>query len=594
MCGIVGYLGKGNAKEVVLNGLYKLEYRGYDSAGMSVFNEKNQRFDMYKDVGRVAHLDSLVQSIDHSPIAIGHTRWATHGKVNQANAHPHFSASERFVVVHNGVIENYRELKARYLNGHHWVSETDTEVIVQLIERFSDELSVEEAVKKTVSLLHGSYALLVLDQDNPERLIAAKHKSPLLIGKSDEGIIIASDLVALAKYSQVYSPLEDESIVVINQAEITLWNRDYVQQELTFQPMDFEDDLTELGEYPHYMLKEIMEQPLVMRKIVDRYFHDDHIVIDEAILEGIRQADRLYVLAAGTSMHAGYIGKRLFENLTEKPLEVHIASEFAYHPPVLSAQPFFILISQSGETADLRACLSHLKKHHYPSLTITNVKTSTLAREATYALELFAGPEIAVASTKAYTAQIAVLAVLAAKVAHRDAGLRESISELAAKMEQYLTQYESVAELVKRVLTKQNAFYIGRGTDYFVSLEAALKLKEISYIQAEGFAAGELKHGTIALIEEGTPVIALNSEPHVALNTRSNLEEVKSRGAMAVTIATEAVAQEGDDIVLPNVDPLLVPIMMVLPTQLIAYYAALERGHDIDKPRNLAKSVTVE
>ncbi|MFW5841794.1 MAG: glutamine--fructose-6-phosphate transaminase (isomerizing) [Bacillota bacterium] len=593
MCGIVGYLGTQNAKEIILEGLYKLEYRGYDSAGMSLYNEKKHRFFNYKDKGRVEHLKALLDDVEDSHIGIGHTRWATHGKVNQLNAHPHVSSSERFLVVHNGVIENYKDLQRAYLKDGRLKSETDTEVIVELIEMFSHNFSAEDSVLKTLSLLKGSYALLVIDQDDPNRIIAAKNKSPLLVGKGKDGFVIASDLMAMAKYADDYKALDDYTMVVINHNAV-FYNLDGKTLDVTFDPMDFDEDLTELGEYQHYMLKEIMEQPLVMRKIMSHYLEDAAININQTILDDITAADHIYIIAAGTSMHAGFIGKSYLETLTDKPASVHIASEFAYHPPRFTKNPFFILISQSGETADLRACLVHIKTRNYNVLTITNVRTSTLAREANYYLEIYAGPEIAVASTKAYTAQLAVLMILAYSLSEKPFNLKKELSHLAIQMEAFLENYAHIYKLTQDYLTKRNAFYIGRGNDYYVALEAALKLKEISYIQAEGFAAGELKHGTIALIEEGTPVFALISDKKIAGNTRSNLYEVESRGANTLTITCESLKEDGDHIVLPDVTPLLMPLLMVLPTQLIAYYAALDRGLDIDKPRNLAKSVTVE
>ncbi len=594
MCGIVGYLGKEEAKDIVLNGLFKLEYRGYDSAGISLYNNKDKRFELFKDQGRVAHLESLAKTAGASNLAIGHTRWATHGKVNQINAHPHESRSKRFVVVHNGVIENYKSLRRDFLNGMTLDSETDTEVIVQMIDTFAQNMSAKAAIQKTLGLLKGSYALLILDNKHPDRLVAAKNKSPLLLGKSDNGFIVASDLVALAKYSQNFAPLDDYSVAVIEGNQVRFFNKDHAPQEVIFEPMDFDDDLAEMGPYPHFMLKEIMEQPLVVRTIINKYFEDERLVMKPEILAAMAQSDRVYILAAGTSMHAGFVGKSLFEKMTDMPVEVHIASEFAYHPPTLSKKPFFVLISQSGETADLRACLMHIKSLNHQVITITNVRTSTLAREANHFLEIFAGPEIAVASTKAYTAQLIVLTLLAYAYGKQTFDIRKALSELAHAMESYLTDYETIEMLAKTVLTKRNAFFIGRGVDYYVSLEAALKLKEISYLQAEGFAAGELKHGTIALIEEDTPVFGLISDKRIALNTRSNLDEVRSRGARTVTIAIESLSEDEDAIVLPDVHEYLRPAMMVIPTQLISYYAALQRGCDIDKPRNLAKSVTVE
>lgn len=593
MCGIVGFIGKSNAKDVVLNGLKRLEYRGYDSAGLSLFNQRYQVFDVFKDVGRV---DKLIESTKYSPasfLGLGHTRWATHGKVTKINSHPHYSQSRRFIIVHNGVIENYEQLKKQYLRQSVFLSETDTEVIAQLIETFSLTLNVENAITTTLKLLKGSYALLVLDSTNPDRIYAAKYKSPLLIGKGPEGITIASDLMALVDYATDYHALDDQTFVVATREELRLFNLDNQMIDSHFKPIELDHKDTDLGEYPHYMKKEIHEQPSVIRRILSNYYDVEKSLIDENIINDMKASDRIYMLAAGTSMHASLVGKQLFERLSHKPVEVHIASEFAYQAPLLSEKPFFILVTQSGETADLRACLVLLKEKNYPILTITNVKTSTLAREANYALSLYAGPEIAVASTKAYIAQVTVLAILANVLSGDTLDIKRELSKAATSIEHFL-EIEHMRDITRNLLVKQNCFYIGRGLDHFVGLEAALKLKEISYIQTEGFAAGELKHGTIALIEEGTPVIAITSDPHVNPNTRSNLKEVQARGAHTIVITTESLKENDDEIALENVHLLLTPLIMVVPTQLIAYYAALERSLDIDKPRNLAKSVTVE
>lgn len=593
MCGIVGYIGNKQAKDVILDGLKRLEYRGYDSAGMSLFNMRQQIFDVYKDQGRVDKLANSVKQSPRSNVGIGHTRWATHGKVNKENAHPHYSQSRRFILVHNGVIENYKQLKEQYLHNSTFNSETDTEVIAQLIETFAQNLNVENAILTTLRLLRGSYALLILDQQDPEMFYAAKYKSPLLVGKGEEGITVASDLMALIGYSDYYLPLEDKTFVVARRDILNLYDINHAPIHPNFLKIDMTNDDVERGEYPHFMLKEIYEQPSVIRRIVSNYFDNETSQINEDILKDIKKSDRIYILAAGTSMHAGLVGKTLFERLAGIPVEVHIASEFAYQNPLLSKKPFFILVSQSGETADLRACLVNIKTQAHKILTITNVPTSTLAREANYFLELYAGPEIAVASTKAYIAQVAVLSLLAYELSSKDFSIKEALTQVALSIESFLND-QHMLDLTRYLLTHRNCFFIGRGLDYYTGLEAALKLKEISYIQTEGFAAGELKHGTIALIEEGTPVIAIISDPHISHNTRSNLNEVIARGARTIRIVTEEVKEAGDEVIMQTVHPLLTPMVMVVPTQLLSYYAALERSYDIDKPRNLAKSVTVE
>lgn len=593
MCGIVGFIGRKDAREIIIKGLEKLEYRGYDSAGMALL-DPNKSLNIYKEVGRIENLRQELDYTYPTGFGIGHTRWATHGKPNEVNAHPHYSPLKRFIAVHNGVIENVRQLTADFLDGNSFISETDTEVIIHLIEKFADEMTVEEAIRKTLTLLEGSYALLIIDSLSPDRLYVAKNKSPLLIGSSPEGITIASDVMALVGYVTEYMVLEDKTFAVANAFDFSLYDMIGKVQPHRLKPLDVTADVIEKGDYEHFMLKEIDEQPAVIRRIVSKYFKQDAILVNQDVINHIQASDRIYIIAAGTSMHAGYLGKYFFETIANIPCEVHIASEFAYYQPMLTEKPMFIFISQSGETADLRAVLTNVRRQDLPSLTITNVITSTLAREATYALEIFAGPEIAVASTKAYVAQATLLAILAYRLGKTQVNLRHELTRVALAIEEVLASREVIKDLVDEHMKKRNCFYIGRGIDYYLSLEAALKLKEISYLQTEGFAAGELKHGTIALIEEGTPVIAIITQETTNLNVRSNLMEVHSRGASTMTIVSEHLSIASDDIVIPNVMETLAPLVAIVPTQLIAYYSALKLGNDVDKPRNLAKSVTVE
>ncbi|HQN75050.1 MAG TPA: glutamine--fructose-6-phosphate transaminase (isomerizing), partial [Bacillota bacterium] len=590
--------GKLKATDVILNGLKKLEYRGYDSCGISFLNEENYKYVTYKTPGRVDHLINSYDYKMNNFIGIGHTRWATHGKPNQVNSHPHSSASERFIVVHNGVIDNYKELTARYLQGFSFISETDTEVIADLIENFAKTMSTEEAIRKTLSLLEGSYALLVMDKEKNDTIYAAKNKSPLLIGSSDKGVTFGSDLMALVGNSDYYYLIEDKTFIVAQKnGKTTFQAYDIIGKSVKLQQhkMDLADNEIDKGGYEHFMLKEISEQPAVIRRIISKYLINGILEVSEKTKNLFKNKKRIYILAAGTSMHAGFIGRFYFENLAKIPTEVFIASEFAYNPPLLEKDALFVLISQSGETADLRTCLVNVKKMGYEVLTITNVITSTLAREADHALEIYAGPEIAVASTKAYVAQVTVLAILAYVLSEeKPFDLAFELSRLSVAMEAIIDKKEYIEKLVEKKLKKRNCFYIGRGIDYYTSLEAALKLKEISYIQTEGFAAGELKHGTIALIEKDVPVIAIISQKAINHNTRNNIQEVRARGATTIIIATEALSDSADDIILSDVHEFLSPLLTVIPTQLIAYYKAKELKLDIDKPRNLAKSVTVE
>ncbi|PEM13272.1 glutamine--fructose-6-phosphate transaminase (isomerizing) [Bacillus wiedmannii] len=600
MCGIVGFIGEQDAKEILLKGLEKLEYRGYDSAGIAVQAENGVV--VYKEKGRIAKLREIVDENVAASVGIGHTRWATHGVPSKVNAHPHQSTSKRFTLVHNGVIENYELVKKEYLQDVTFVSETDTEIIVQLMEQqVSTGLSVEEAFRNTLSLLHGSYAIGLLDAENPNMIYVAKNKSPLLVGVGDNFNVVASDAMAMLQVTDQFIELMDKEIVIVTKESITIKN---LQGEtIERAPFTAELDASDIekGTYPHFMLKEIDEQPLVIRNIIQKYQDENsEIELNADIRNAILDSDRIYIIACGTSYHAGLVGKQFIEKFAKMPVEVHVASEFSYNMPLLTERPFFIYISQSGETADSRAVLVQTNEMGHKALTITNVPGSTLSREADYTLPLYAGPEIAVASTKAYTAQLAVLSILAADIAKAkgevlDFDLTHELGLVANAMIELCDQKEEMDALAKQFLaTTRNCFFIGRSVDFYVGLEGALKLKEISYIQAEGFAGGELKHGTIALIENGTPVIALATQEHVNLGIRGNVKEVVARGANPCIISMKGLEMEGDSFVLPAVHEALAPLVAVIPFQLISYYAALHRECDVDKPRNLAKSVTVE
>ena len=602
MCGIVGVVGNTNATDILIQGLEKLEYRGYDSAGVFLASEGKSQ--LVKAVGRIAELSSKAEGVEGTA-GIGHTRWATHGKPTEDNAHPHRSETGRFVLVHNGVIENYLEIKEEYLAGHHFKGQTDTEIAAHLIGKFAEEegLSTLEAFKKALHIIRGAYAFALMDAEDPSTIYVAKNKSPLLIGLGDGYNMVCSDAMAMIRETNQYMEIHDKELVIVKADSVEVQDYDGNRRERASYTAEL--DLSDIGKgtYPYYMLKEIDEQPTVMRKLIQAYTDEaGQVVVEPAIIKAVQEADRIYILAAGTSYHAGFASKKMLEELTDTPVELGISSEWGYGMPLLSKKPLFIFISQSGETADSRQVLVKANEMGIPSLTVTNVPGSTLSREADMTMLLHAGPEIAVASTKAYTAQIAALAFLAKAVGEANGNekakafdLVHELSIVAQSIESTLSEKEVIDEKVRGLLeTTRNAFYIGRGQDYYVAMEASLKLKEISYIQCEGFAAGELKHGTIALIEEGTPVIALLSDPVLASHTRGNIQEVAARGAHVLTIAEENVAKETDDLVLTAVHPYLSPISMVVPTQLIAYFATLHRGLDVDKPRNLAKSVTVE
>lgn len=603
MCGIVGVVGNTNATDILIQGLEKLEYRGYDSAG--IFVTGGEQAHLVKAVGRIAELSAKVGDKTEGTTGIGHTRWATHGKPTENNAHPHTSQTAGHILVHNGVIENYAEIKEEYLAGHDLKGQTDTEIAVHLIGQFAEEgLSTLEAFKKALHIIQGSYAFALIDANDADTIYVAKNKSPLLIGLGDGYNMVCSDAMAMIRETSEYMEIHDKELVIVKKDSVEVM--DYDGNAIERGSYTAELDLSDIGKgtYPFYMLKEIDEQPTVMRKLISAYTNEEgKVTVDADIIKAVQEADRIYILAAGTSYHAGFASKDFLEKLTDTPVELGISSEWGYNMPLLSKKPLFVMISQSGETADSRQVLVKANEMGIPSLTVTNVPGSTLSREATYTMLLHAGPEIAVASTKAYTAQIATLAILAKAVGDangnayaKEFDLVHELSIVAQSIEASLSEKDVIAEKVEKLLaTTRNAFYIGRGSDYYVSMEASLKLKEISYIQCEGFAAGELKHGTISLIEDGVPVLALiSNHPHLASHTRGNIQEVVARGANVLTIVDEAVAKEDDDITVTTVHPFLSSIAMVVPTQLIAYYATLQRGLDVDKPRNLAKSVTVE
>lgn len=602
MCGIVGIVGNEQAASILVNGLEKLEYRGYDSAGIFVADQSEDF--LVKSQGRIKELAAKIGDDVHGTIGIGHTRWATHGEPSEENAHPHTSQSKRFVLVHNGVIENYDDLKQKYLVNDSFYGETDTEIAVHLVEYFAEQgLSTKEAFRRALKEIHGSYAFGLIDKKDRDTIYVGKNKSPLLIGLGDGFNVICSDALAMLQQTNQFVEINDGEMVIVTKDHVEIEDKE--GNEIQRAPYEAKIDLSDMekGTYPYYMLKEIDEQPATMRRIISEYTDETGtVVIADELLKSLLESDRIYIVACGTSNNAGWASKQIIEGLANIPVEIHLSSEFGYNMPLLSEKPFFIYLTQSGETADSRQVLVKTNELSYPSLTITNVAGSTLSREASFTMLLHAGPEIAVASTKAYTAQIAALTVLAKAVgeakdiaAAKEFDLTKELGIAANAMDVMIAEKAMIEEIAAEYLaTTRNAFYIGRSEDYYVSMEVALKLKEISYIQAEGFAAGELKHGTIALVEEGTPVIGIITEAVTAPHTRGNLREVESRGAHTLVIASEELSKDSDQIILPVVHQFLRPLVSVIPGQLIAYYATLLRGYDVDKPRNLAKSVTVE
>ena len=606
MCGIVGYVGKRNAQNVLLDGLEKLEYRGYDSAGVALALEGGIR--VVKSKGRLAELRKKLelQALAESRCGIGHTRWATHGEPSDVNSHPH--STPRVSIVHNGIIENYGILKERLMaKGYTFESETDTEVLVKLIDNCYEGEPLK-ALHEALGMVRGSYALAVLFKDFPDTVFAVKRESPLIVGWGEGENFVASDIPALLKYTRKYSVLEEGDLAVVTAGSIQFYNEFAEPVEREVLTADWDMEAAEKGGYPHFMLKEINEQPAAITATVSPRVENGLPVlrIPELSDEVLRGIGTIHLVACGTAMHAGMVGKAAIEALARVPAEVDIASEFRYRNPILRPNDLVIIISQSGETSDTLAALKLAKSRGVPVLAIVNVVGSSIARAADHVLYTYAGPEIAVASTKAYTVQMCVLYLFAFRLAlargeQTEAEIRRLTAELLRASEVIkprLADCEQIKYLASRFVNTQSCFFIGRGFDYSLSLEGSLKLKEISYVHSDAYAAGELKHGTISLITEGVPVIALATQKQVYEKTISNAKETKSRGAKVLLFTTkDAVVPEGvaDYVVrLDDYDDLLMPLQLIVPLQLFAYYMAVLRGCDVDKPRNLAKSVTVE
>ena len=606
MCGIVGYVGKRNAQNVLLDGLEKLEYRGYDSAGVALALDGGIR--VVKSKGRLAELRKKLelQALAESGCGIGHTRWATHGEPSDVNSHPH--STPRVSIVHNGIIENYGILKERLIaKGYTFESETDTEVLVKLIDSCYEGEPLQ-AIHEALSMVRGSYALAVLFRDFPDTVFAVKRESPLIVGWGEGENFVASDIPALLKYTRRYSVLEEGDLAVVTREGIRFYNEFAEPVEREVLTADWDMEAAEKGGYPHFMLKEINEQPAAITATVSPRVENGlpDLRIPELSDETLRGIGTIHLVACGTAMHAGMVGKSAIETLARVPAEVDIASEFRYRDPILNKNDLVIIISQSGETSDTLAALKLAKSRGVPVLAIVNVVGSSIARAADYVLYTYAGPEIAVASTKAYMVQMCVLYLFALRLAYArgaqtEAKTRRLTAELLRASEVIkprLADCEQIKYLASRFVNTQSCFFIGRGFDYSLSLEGSLKLKEISYVHSDAYAAGELKHGTISLITDGVPVIALATQKKVYEKTISNVKETKSRGAKVLLFTTkDAVVPDGvaDYVVrLDDYDDLLMPLQLIVPLQLFAYYMAVLRGCDVDKPRNLAKSVTVE
>ena len=606
MCGIVGYVGKRSAQDVLLDGLEKLEYRGYDSAGVALALDGGIR--VVKSKGRLTQLRQKLaaQALAQSFCGIGHTRWATHGEPSDVNSHPH--STPRVSIVHNGIIENYGILKERLIaKGYTFESETDTEVLVKLIDSCytGDPL---RALQEALAKVRGSYALAVLFRDRPDTIFAVKRESPLIVGWGEGENFVASDIPALLKYTRRYSVLEEGDMAVCTAEGIRFYNEFAEPVQRPALTADWDMEAAEKGGYPHFMLKEINEQPTAITATVSPRVEDGmpDLRIPQLTDEVLRSIGTVHLVGCGTAMHAGMVGKAAIETLARVPAEVDIASEFRYRDPILNPNDLVIIISQSGETSDTLAALKLAKSRGVPVLAIVNVVGSSIARAADYVLYTYAGPEIAVASTKAYMVQLCVLYLFALRLAYArgrlsEAETRRYTAQLLRAPEivrARLADCEQIKYLASRYMNTQSCFFIGRGFDYSLSLEGSLKLKEISYVHSDAYAAGELKHGTISLITDGVPVIALATQKQVYEKTISNAKETRSRGARVLLFTTkDAVVPEGvaDAVIrLDEYEDLLMPLQLIVPLQLFAYYMAVLRGCDVDKPRNLAKSVTVE
>ncbi|WP_270739649.1 glutamine--fructose-6-phosphate transaminase (isomerizing) [Massilioclostridium coli] len=606
MCGIVGYVGKQNATDVLIDGLRKLEYRGYDSAGIAVF--ENHKIVIEKAKGRLDNLEQKMEET-HRPTGhcgIGHTRWATHGEPSDVNSHPH--GNERVTIVHNGIIENYQQLKEKLEHrGYSFLSETDTESVAKLLDYYYSGDPIE-TLQKVISAIQGSYALGVMFKDNPGTIYAIRKESPLIVGVGKGENFIASDVPAIIKYTKDYYLLDENEIAVLTQDSVHVYDLDGEEIQKELHTANWDVEAAEKGGYPHFMIKEIHEQPSAFRNTVSPRIIDGlpDLQLENLSDEHLKSIERIHIVACGTAMHAGMVGKYVIEEMARIPVDVDVASEFRYRNPILGKNDLVVIISQSGETADTLAALRLAKQQGVPTLAIVNVVGSSIAREADSVCYTWAGPEIAVASTKAYMVQLSVMYLLAAKFSQLKGTLSENevrsfcgkLMEIPDLLETVLEQADNCQYFASKFQNARDLFFIGRGVDYSLSLEGSLKLKEISYIHSEAYAAGELKHGTISLITDEVPVVAIATQQALYEKMISNVKEVKARGAKVLLICREDAPEQKDitsyQLRIPLVDDILMPLLTTIPLQLFAYYTAVLRGCDVDKPRNLAKSVTVE
>lgn len=611
MCGIVGYIGSKEAKDILITGLKRLEYRGYDSAGIAVHDGKS--INVEKAKGRLSNLEEKIKpDCLKGCLGIGHTRWATHGAPSDINSHPHTSSDRNIAVVHNGIIENYQEIKDELLSeGYKFVSETDTETVAHLLDKYyKEEKNIFEAVFKAIDRIEGAYALGIICRDFPDTLIAARKNCPLVIGKGEGENFIASDIPAILHHTRDVYFLEDNEIAVLTAKDIKIYNRNKEEVTRDIFKVKWSVDAAEKDGYDHFMLKEIHEQPKIIQETVLHRLKEESTDIDLGDIKldekALKNINRIYVVACGTAYHAGIIGKYIIERKVRIPVVADVASEFRYKDPILDEHTLVMVVSQSGETADTLEALRIAKRKGARVLAIVNAVGSSIAREADDVFYIYAGPEISVASTKAFTAQVIAMELICLKLAlitgkmdkEEFNEIKQELFSLPRKTEEIIHMSKIEQDLSKKYEKSKNVFFIGRGLDYLVSMEGSLKLKEIAYLHSEAYAAGELKHGPIAMIEESTLVIAIAAQKELIEKTVSNIEEVKARGAKVIAITTEGntrLKSVADDVIyVPDTHPMLMPVLTAVPTQLFAYFMALNLGTDIDKPRNLAKSVTVE
>lgn len=611
MCGIVGYVGKGDAVPVLMNGLSKLEYRGYDSAGVAVYDEESKNVNICKTKGRIQNLqDKLYLTPLKGKLGIGHTRWATHGEPSDINAHPHSGGKEKIAVVHNGIIENYMALKEELMDkGYKFLSETDTEIVAQLIDYYySKDSNLMSAVFKVIERIEGSYALGIICSDFPDRIIAVRKDSPLVIGLGEEENFIASDMPAILNYTRNVYLVEDNEVALITKDNVRIFDNNGSEVKKDVFKVDWDIEAAEKSGYDHFMLKEIYEQPKVVKDNIASRLLDDGISLDKVKLdkEDISKIDRIYVVACGTAYYAGLVGRYLIERVVRRPVSAEVASEFRYKEPIIDEKTLVIVVSQSGETADTLAAMRLAQKAGARTLAVVNVVGSSIAREADDVIYTLAGPEIAVASTKAFTAQVVVMSLLALKLAlelekisiENYRQIKMEMEKLPSLVNKILNKEPVIKRFMHKYIGSKNVFYIGRGLDYIVSMEGSLKLKEIAYLHSEPYAAGELKHGPISLIEESTLVVGVVTQEELFEKSVSNMRECKSRGAKVLAVAMDGnseIRKYADDVFfIPRTHWMLTPILANIPQQIFAYHMALGLGNDVDKPRNLAKSVTVE